>query len=153
MENKYEPLEPSEVIWIDINPVATALGLSSYFTFLALKVAQFAAMMKFKLGVSDEIKQQIFDDGVECQILRFRAKGWQAGKIRVNLIVEFSPDEFEETQESEEFESSQIENKNNNSETSPLDDLRQKFNQEYKLKKWRLIWKKIFTLKIVMTMM
>ncbi|MDY7006911.1 MAG: hypothetical protein SWX82_24040 [Cyanobacteriota bacterium] len=59
-------------------------------------------------------------------------------KIKVKVTVEFCPNEAET--ESEEVESSQIENEAENSgdnnseeletEVSPLDDLPQKFNQE-----------------------
>ncbi|MGK7920709.1 MAG: KGK domain-containing protein [Trichodesmium sp.] len=88
-----------------------------------------------------EIKNKLlYDDydGLECEILKPGTKGWQKGKIKVELNVKFYPDEPEE--DIEENESSQSENEAENSgdnnlenmetEVSPLDDLRQKFNQE-----------------------
>ncbi|GGA05828.1 hypothetical protein CYANOKiyG1_18280 [Okeania sp. KiyG1] len=70
--------------------------------------------------------------------MRLGAQSWQKGKIKVELTVQFYPDESEK--EMEETELSQSENEveisdKNNSENiepeiSPLDDLRQKFNQE-----------------------
>ncbi|WP_255502520.1 KGK domain-containing protein [Okeania sp. KiyG1] len=87
------------------------------------------------------MKNQLFYDdydGVECEVLRLGAQSWQKGKIKVELTVQFYPDESEK--EMEETELSQSENEveisdKNNSENiepeiSPLDDLRQKFNQE-----------------------
>ncbi|MCC3414096.1 MULTISPECIES: KGK domain-containing protein [unclassified Microcoleus] len=63
-------------------------------------------------------EQKWFGDGIDCEILKIGAKGWQKGKVKIRVIVEFCTDEpeVEETPE------------NNNSETSkpesPLDDLR-----------------------------
>ena len=47
-----------------------------------------------------------FHNGQECEILRAGSNGWQKGKIKVNVTLEFIPDEPEV-------------------EKSPLDDLRQ----------------------------
>ena len=59
-----------------------------------------------------------FGEGIECEILRVGAQGWKKGKIKLNVTIEFCPDE----PEVEEIP------KNNQSETSkpesPLDDLR-----------------------------
>ncbi|NES04449.1 MAG: hypothetical protein F6K22_17405 [Okeania sp. SIO2F4] len=89
---------------------------------------------------SKTINELFYDnyDGPECEVLRPGTKGWQKGKIKVALNIEFYPDEPEE--EIEEKESSESDNEGENSgdnnskiletEVSPLDDLRQKFNQE-----------------------
>ena len=45
-----------------------------------------------------------FKGGKKCEILQAGAKGWQKGKLRINVTLEFVPDEPEET--------------------SPLDDIR-----------------------------
>ncbi|MEG4232349.1 KGK domain-containing protein [Microcoleus sp. Pol11C3] len=68
-----------------------------------------------------------FGEGIDCEILRVGAQGWQKGKIKLklNVTIEFCPDEpeVEETPENNESETSQPE--------SPLDDLRrQLLNQE-----------------------
>ncbi|NES04447.1 MAG: hypothetical protein F6K22_17395 [Okeania sp. SIO2F4] len=138
MENQYEPLETGEVIQVEFSPVPETLGLSSYFTVLFLDTDHFATIVQDNLDVSDEIKEQIFEEGVDCKVLKYGAKEWQSGKIKVKVTVEFCPDEPEE--KIEEKASSQSENEAENSgdnnseyletEVSPLDDLRQKFNQE-----------------------
>ncbi|MGK7920710.1 MAG: KGK domain-containing protein [Trichodesmium sp.] len=131
MENQYEPLETDEVIKIEFSPVAEQLKLSSYFEILFLSASQFAATMKYNLRVPNEIKEQIFEKGVDCQVLKYGSKEWQSGKIKVKVTVEFCPDEPQE-----EIEENEAENSGNNNsevlenEVSPLDDLRQKFNQE-----------------------
>ena len=38
-----------------------------------------------------------FDKGKECEILRAGSSGWQKGKIKINVTLEFIPDEPEET--------------------------------------------------------
>ena len=53
-----------------------------------------------------------FEDGEKCEILKADASGWQTGKLKlkINLSLEFIPDEPQKT-------------------TSPLDDVRQEINQ------------------------
>jgi hypothetical protein len=51
-----------------------------------------------------------FGQGGECEILRAGSQGWQKGKIKINVSLEFLPDELEVIQ-------------------SPLDDVRQEFKQ------------------------
>jgi hypothetical protein len=68
-----------------------------------------------------------FGQGIDCEILRVGANGWKKGKIKLklNVTIEFCPDEpeVEETPENNESETSQPE--------SPLDGLRrQLLNQE-----------------------
>ncbi|MCY7385353.1 MAG: hypothetical protein LH628_22880 [Microcoleus sp. CAN_BIN18] len=68
-----------------------------------------------------------FGQGIDCEILRVGAQGWKKGKIKLklNVTIEFCPDEpeIEEIPENNESETSQPE--------SPLDDLRrQLLNQE-----------------------
>ncbi|MFY7801931.1 MAG: KGK domain-containing protein [Limnoraphis robusta] len=50
-----------------------------------------------------------FYNGKECEILKLGSTGWQKGKVRFKVIVEFCPDEPEVSEPE-----------------SPLDDLRQK---------------------------
>ncbi|MEG5138071.1 MULTISPECIES: KGK domain-containing protein [unclassified Microcoleus] len=61
-----------------------------------------------------------FGQGIDCEILRVGTQGWNKGKIKIklNVTIEFCPDEpeVEETPENNESETSQPE--------SPLDDLR-----------------------------
>ncbi|MEG3929792.1 KGK domain-containing protein [Microcoleus sp. T3_B1] len=70
-------------------------------------------------------QQQWFRDGIDCEALKIGGKGWQKGKVRIRVTIEFCPDEpeVEETPESNQLEISPPE--------SPLDDLRrQLLNQE-----------------------
>jgi hypothetical protein len=62
--------------------------------------------------------------GVNCELLKPGSNGWKKGKVRIKMILEFCPDEpeVEEISESQEPKIPQPE--------SPLDDLRQRINQE-----------------------
>ncbi len=51
-----------------------------------------------------------FYEGEECEILKAGSKGWQKGKLKINVTLEFIPNEPEQ-------------------DKSPLDDVRQEFNQ------------------------
>ncbi|BAY71606.1 KGK domain-containing protein [Anabaena sp. FACHB-709] len=54
-----------------------------------------------------------FDEGVDCEVLKPATKGWQKGRLRIKVTLEFIPDE-PPTHESE----------------SPLDDLRRMIDEE-----------------------
>jgi len=56
--------------------------------------------------------QKLLADGLDAEVLKIGAKNWQKGKIRVKVILEFQSDEPEKVQPE-----------------SPLDDLRQKLNE------------------------
>ena len=51
-----------------------------------------------------------FEEGVDFQILRAGSKGWEKGKLKINVTLEFIPDEPEEK--------------------SPLDRVRQELNRD-----------------------
>ncbi len=53
-----------------------------------------------------------FSEGKDCEILRIGAKGWEKGKLKIKVTLEFEPDEPEIKQPE-----------------SPLDDLRQILNE------------------------
>ena len=57
-------------------------------------------------GLGDDYTKQLFSEGEECEILRIGSQGWQKGKLKINLTLEFIPDEAKV-------------------EKSPLDDIRQ----------------------------
>ena len=62
--------------------------------------------------ISSKCKSHLwFSEGEECEILRAGSQGWEKGKIKLkmNITLEFIPDELEETK-------------------SPLDDVRQEIN-------------------------
>ena len=67
-------------------------------------------MITRKLGSKCDAKQWL-KDGEKCEILKANSLGWQTGifKLRINLSLEFIPDELREN-------------------VSPLDDVRQEIN-------------------------
>ncbi|WLT37122.1 hypothetical protein NON20_14000 [Synechocystis sp. B12] len=54
-----------------------------------------------------------FEKGVECKILQAGSSGWKKGKIKINVCVEFIPDEPEP-----------------NEYQSPLDEIRQEIQSD-----------------------
>jgi hypothetical protein len=64
-----------------------------------------------EVGTSDTKK--MLEQGIDGEVLMLGSKGWQKGKIRIRISVEFCPDEPEITQPE-----------------SPLDDIHQRINQE-----------------------
>ena len=63
-----------------------------------------------------------FNNGTGCELLSPGAKGWQKGKVRIKVILEFCPDEPEVEEAAPCSEILQPE--------SSLDDIRQMMNQE-----------------------
>jgi hypothetical protein len=55
---------------------------------------------------------KFFQEGIECEILKFNSEEWQKGKMKIKVTLEFCPDE-PDIKEPE----------------SPLDDLRRKINE------------------------
>jgi hypothetical protein len=55
--------------------------------------------------------KKMLDDGLDAEILKIGAKGWQKGKMRVRITLEFEPESPEITEPE-----------------SPLDDLRRAMN-------------------------
>jgi len=111
MNNKFELLEKNAIVSIGQSDRI----IMSHITF---KVSEFIAQMGAALNIGQKW-QQWGSEGVESEILS-PGKGWRRGKVRVTL--EFLPDEpeVEETSASNTIPQSE----------SPLDDLRQKMNQE-----------------------
>lgn len=58
-----------------------------------------------------------FDQGVDCEILKPNARGWQKGKLKIRIAVEFCPNELEELIDDIDSLNIKVE--------SPLDDIRQ----------------------------
>lgn len=58
-------------------------------------------------------QKEWFGEGVNCEILKIGAKGWQKGKLRIRVTLEFCPDEPEISQPE-----------------SPLDDIRRMINED-----------------------
>ena len=67
--------------------------------------------------------QEWYVQGVNCEILKPGNKSWKKGKVKINISLEFCPDE-PETEEITQSNNSEI-----NQTNSPLDDIRQMMNQ------------------------
>jgi hypothetical protein len=120
MEDRFQPLDNEEVVSVDNND---KLLSDSMFTSGQLVSAIKQIARNFP-NVNINKIEKWFNEGIKGKTLKFGAKGWQQGKFRIKVTVEFCPDEpeIEETSASNEPEISQPE--------SPLDDLRQRINQE-----------------------
>jgi hypothetical protein len=92
------------------------------------KVGKFRDVVKYALNnnqISDKVfeilrgngvninPKDAFGNGLDGEVLKIGAKGWQKGKLRIKVSLEFHPDEPEISEPE-----------------SPLDDLRQMINQE-----------------------
>jgi hypothetical protein len=73
-------------------------------------------------GVEPSNIRELLGEGVNCEVLRIASKGWQKGKVRIKVSVEFYVEGDSEQLVSEPAEIELPE--------SPLDDLRQMINQE-----------------------
>jgi len=53
--------------------------------------------VEIKVALSEDgrlyLYNQCFQEGVNCEILHLGAKNWQKGKFKINVSIEFSPDE------------------------------------------------------------
>ncbi|MGQ4646848.1 KGK domain-containing protein [Lyngbya aestuarii] len=63
---------------------------------------------------------ELFRKGIDCEMLKIGSHGWEKGKVRVRITLEFCPEQSE-------VEKIPLNNGTNNPE-SPLDDLRQRIN-------------------------
>ena len=86
MYKTFEPLSQNEVISVSANTFKL-LNLSTTF-----KIAELLESIKRYIK-SDALENQLFQEGIECEVLRFNSQTWQKGKVRVT--VEFCPREFE----------------------------------------------------------
>ena len=143
-KNNSEVLEEYDVLQID-QSTGKNLGLSLEFEssyMSVMSVGQLQSLIIKTVGFdNNDIKNQLFYDnydGVECEVLRPGDQGWKKGKLKVDLPVKFYLDESLEEIEKNELSNSENQGENsgdNNlevmaTEPSPLDDLREKFNQE-----------------------
>lgn len=69
-----------------------------------LKVGELLQNIKYKILNLDanswdneyyEPRKKWLEEGLECEILKLGSGKWQKGKVRVNITVEFCPDEIE----------------------------------------------------------
>ncbi|MBD2039763.1 KGK domain-containing protein [Microcoleus sp. FACHB-672] len=91
-----------------------------------LTALEFNLATRKRLNVSEPIRNKLFGEGIECYALKYKADGWESGKFRVKLTVEFCPDEPE-------IEETPAPNTAEAGETgSPLDEIRQMSKEENK---------------------
>jgi hypothetical protein len=76
-----------------------------------VKDTLYYALQEKKVALSN--LRELLREGVDGEVLRIGSNGWQKGKLRIKVSIEFYPDEPEISQPE-----------------SPLDDLRQMINQE-----------------------
>lgn len=125
MSQGFEPLDPNEVISLNIkcdngNLYSNGLFvLPANFRKTELENGIKNALIRFDPNYRNE-RIALLKDGLTCEALRFGSKGWQAGKIRVKIEIEFCSDEIEEMTEDVKSLSSQ--------EVS-LDDIRQMISE------------------------
>ena len=137
--NNPEVLSGGEVLQIH-GSTGKNLGLSLNFEDLYMTVGQLEKSIIRVADIYDRnnIKNQLFYNGLKCNVLRPNTPGWQGGKLKVELPIKFYLDESLEEIEKNELSNSENQGENsgdNNlevmaTEPSPLDDLRQKFHQE-----------------------
>jgi len=57
--------------------------------------------VEIKVALSEDgrlyLYSQCFQEGINCEILHLGAKNWQKGKFKINVSIEFSPDEVAAT--------------------------------------------------------
>lgn len=86
MDNEFHRLHHYEVVSINTENL-DSLDVSDTF-----KVIQLLEAIKELVGL-ETAESSLFDKGIECEVLRFRANSWRRGKVRLSL--EFKPDENE----------------------------------------------------------
>lgn len=125
MENQFEPLSNKEIVSFERQEIGKEFNLElNTLTHCNLRNDEFATLIIQKIKLSNETINKLFIEGIPCEVLKFGSQGWQKGKAKIRMNVEFCPDETEviETPTNNQPETSQPE--------SPLDDLRRMINQE-----------------------
>ncbi|WP_017305588.1 KGK domain-containing protein [Spirulina subsalsa] len=93
VDKKFEPLSGGEVISVDPS-IQILIGHSTF------RVSELGDALKAELikqgigGLTPDKEGWLEDDGIQCEVLRFGALGWQKGKVRIHL--EFCPVEAED---------------------------------------------------------
>ncbi|BDA71650.1 hypothetical protein CAL7716_058160 [Calothrix sp. PCC 7716] len=94
MSNEFESLNDEEIVSINNQQVGRFIGIQSNgFTESQLKVEQFRKVITRKLDIKDAQNNTLFGKGINCQVMKFGSSGWQAGKLKATLVLEFCPDE------------------------------------------------------------
>jgi len=127
MDEKFEPLKPDEVVSLGKDFKADKEMFYLPPTFKAEEVhINIAKFLINHASQHQETRKKLFNESLDGEVLKFGADGWQKGKIRLRVTVEFCPDETEEIETSEEPKTNQVEINDPDS----LDDLRRELNQE-----------------------
>ncbi len=120
MDDRFKPLESEEVLSVEEKD---KMLLESLMFSGGQLISQMKSILARHGGTrTNENLNRWLGEGVDCETLKFGAKGWQKGKVRIRVSLEFCPDEPEVEETSASNEIAQPE--------SPLDDLRQMINQE-----------------------
>jgi hypothetical protein len=123
MDTKFEQLGQDDILSLHAPTYGREFNVSSNnFASIYLKSPEFIEVIKRRLSIGEGIKNSLFANGLDSEVLRVGKKAWQKGKVRINVSVEFCPDEpeIDETAPSNEIPQPE----------SPLDDIRQMMNQE-----------------------
>ncbi len=95
MKDEFKSLKKGEIISIDAYRSGAQLGLpSNGFGSLQLKADELTELITKKLQVTDNQGQNLCTDGIDCEVLKFGTDGWQKGKLKARVVLEFCPDEI-----------------------------------------------------------
>ncbi len=83
MDNEFQRLHHHEVVSVNSET------LESFEVATTFKVTQLLQAIK-ELVCLESPESSLFDTGIDCEVLRFRANSWRKGKVR--LTLEFCPD-------------------------------------------------------------
>ena len=120
MNNEFKSLKQGEIIAIKYNDLGQQLNLSSNaFPNVLIRIEQLAEVFTKRLNVTDKQGNKLCEEGLKCEVLQFNSRGWQKGRLRATVILEFCPDE------------PPVEEKPiTNEPESPLDDIRRMMIEE-----------------------
>ena len=82
--------------WLSVERIRSTISqalhnnVSNYMTKYILEILNFNNNQK-----NYGIIQSLFFQGTECEILKAGSQGWQKGKLKINVTLEFIPDEPE----------------------------------------------------------
>lgn len=64
--------------------------------FKTFEFKDFQESISRMIGLSSEVMDS-FKEGIPCRVMTTRKKGWQLGKIRLKLEIQFVPDNISDT--------------------------------------------------------
>lgn len=108
MSDRFYPLQNDAVI--SVNDLRWRLIHHSTFT-----TDEMMQSIKNQIGIRKDEEEKWLTEGAECKVLRPNSKGWQKGKVRIQ--IEFCPDEISEGDSRSNGSKSDLE--------FPLDEVRQ----------------------------